>query len=256
MLCNSFCAACIGLSAVTVTVEIDISPGIGFHIVGLPDNAVKESLLRVTTALRSYGYHIPGRRVVINLAPADIRKEGSSFDLAIAVGMLAASEQINAPKIRKYIIMGELALDGSVRNVPCALPVAVHAKEEGFDGCIFPKESAREASDISEIKVYGVNRLMDVIDILSDDIDMERFLIAGDTSEQCSQSDEDNNDFCQVKGQQLAKRGLEIAAAGGHNLLLVGSPGCGKTFMASCLPSILPRMNREESIETDRKSVV
>jgi magnesium chelatase family protein len=250
MLCKTYCATCVGLDAVTVTVEVDISVGIGLHLVGLPDSVVKESLLRVTTALKSYGYRIPGRKIVVNMAPADIRKQGSSYDLAIAIGLLSASEQAYTPRKEKYIIMGELALDGEIRPVAGALPIAVYARDHGFKGCIFPKESASEAIDIEEIDIYSVSNLSEVIDILSDDIDMRHLLLRDKRKSVIVENR--YNDFKDVKGQILAKRGLEIAAAGGHNLILVGTPGSGKTFMASCLPSILPPMSKDESIETSK----
>jgi magnesium chelatase family protein len=249
MLCKTYCATCIGITAVTVTVEVDLSNGIGIHLVGLPDNAVKESLLRVTTALSTYGYRIPGRKLVFNLAPADIRKEGSSYDLAIAIGLLAVSEQVYLPGSSQYIMLGELSLDGRIRNVTGALPIAEHAKEMGFKGCIFPKESALEAADVEEIDIYGVSTLNEVLDILRED-NCSHLLVVRDP--QKSYRPHYSEDFKHVKGQRLAKRGLEIAAAGGHNLLLVGTPGSGKTFMASCLPSILPQMSRDESIETSK----
>ena len=250
MLFKTYCAACIGIDAVTVTVEVDISTGIGIHLVGLPDSAVRESLLRVITALSSYGYRIPGKRLVVNLAPADIRKEGSSFDLAIAIGILAVSEQIYAPRCGEFLIMGELALDGRIRPVNGALPVAVYAREAGFKGCIFPEISAREASDIEGIAIYGVNRLSEVIDILSDDIDMSHLKVK--RRDRTEAKPFYPNDFKDVRGQAVAKRGLEIAASGSHNILLIGSPGCGKSMMAACLPSILPPMTREESVETSK----
>ncbi len=187
---------------------------------------------------------------MVNLAPADIRKEGSSFDLAIAIGILAVSEQIYAPRCGEFLIMGELALDGRIRPVNGALPVAVYAREAGFKGCIFPEISAREASDIEGIAIYGVNRLSEVIDILSDDIDMSHLKVK--RQDRTEAKPFYPNDFKDVRGQAVAKRGLEIAASGSHNILLIGSPGCGKSMMAACLPSILPPMTREESVETSK----
>ena len=248
MLCKTFCATCIGIEAVTVTVEVDLSVGIGIHLVGLPDSAVRESLLRVTTALTSYGFRIPGRKIVVNLAPADIRKEGSSYDLAIALGLLAVSDQISLPRCGEFIVMGELALDGRIRPVAGALPVAVHAKESGFAGCIFPAESAPEAADIDGIEIYGVSTLSQVLEIMAGSLH-EELLVRRRAGDPCGQV-RSRNDFSLVKGQKVARRGLEIAAAGGHSCLLIGSPGSGKTMMASCLPSILPPMTREESIQT------
>ena len=251
MLQKTYCATCIGINAVTVTVEMDMSAGVGLHLVGLPDSAVRESLLRVMTALSSYGFSVPGRKVVVNLAPADIRKEGSSYDLAIAVGLLAVSGQVEMPLCGDFIIVGELALDGAVRPVPGALPIAVHAREAGFRGCIFPSSSAREAADLDGTLIFGVDTLSQVIDILRGAGGTDGLIVrpaietAGERPGHCA-------DFREVKGQVLARRGLEIAAAGGHSCLLCGSPGSGKSMMASCLPSILPPMTREESIETSK----
>jgi Predicted ATPase with chaperone activity len=250
MLCKTYCATCIGIDAVTVTVEVDLSTGIGIHLVGLPDSAVRESLLRVTTALSSYGYKIPGRKIVFNLAPADIRKEGSAYDLAIAMGLIAVSEQALLPRLNEFVLLGELSLDGHIRPVPGALPIAIHARESGFKGCIFPRDSALEAVDLEELEIYGVTKLSEVIDILAGDVDMSNLLVKRGPAARPPRRV--LNDFKYVKGQSLARRGLEIAASGGHNLLLVGSPGSGKTMMASCLPSILPPMTREESIETSK----
>ena len=165
MLNKCYCATCLGVEAVIVTVEVDLSVGIGIHLVGLPDSAVRESLLRVITALMSYGFHIPGRKIVVNLAPADLRKEGSAYDLAIAIGLLAVSEQVALPDCGKFVIMGELALDGRVRPTGGALPVALQARAEGFEGCILPAESAREAAEIEGLAVYGVSTLAEAIEV-------------------------------------------------------------------------------------------
>jgi len=248
MLFKTFCATCVGIDAVTVTVEIDISPGVGINMVGLPDSAVRESISRIHTALASYGYRVPGRQIVVNLAPADIKKEGSSYDLAIAIGIIAGSEQAVLDQCGNYIIMGELSLDGNVRDIVGALPIAVHAKDAGYQGCIFPAKSAVEASDIDGINIYGVHNLSEVIDILSGQMDMSHLLV----KKVIQQKGPVYRDFKNVMGQEFAKRGLEIAASAGHNLIMIGSPGSGKTFMASCLPSILPPMSREESIETSK----
>ena len=251
MLFKTYCATCVGIDAVTIVVEVDISEGIGLRLVGLPDIAVKESLLRMTTAISSYGYRIPGRKIIFNLAPADIRKEGSGYDLSLAVGLLAVSGQIDAPQAGEFILMGELALDGGVRPVSGALSVAFHAKEEGFKGCIFPAESAREASDIDGIEIYGVNRLAEVIEIIEGKSDVSHLLVRKE--EHCAQRRmQFSHDLKFVKGQAFAKRGLEIAAAGQLNCLFIGPPGSGKSLISSCLPSILPSMNREESIVTSK----
>lgn len=250
MLNKSYCATCIGVEAVVVTVEVDLSVGIGIHLVGLPDSAVRESLLRVITALTSYGFRIPGRKLVVNLAPADIRKEGSAYDLAIALGVLAASGQVSLVDGDKFLIMGELALDGRIRAVNGVLPVALKAREEGFGGCIFPAGSACEAAEVDGLAVYGVSSLAEAIEVLTRREQCDHLRVckrAGATPFRPS-----GNDFRQVRGQALAKRGLEIAAAGSHNIILVGAPGSGKSLMASCLPSILPPMTREEAIETGK----
>lgn len=250
MLNKCYCATCIGVEAVVVTVEIDLSTGIGIHLVGLPDSAVRESLLRVITALTSYGFRIPGRKLVVNLAPADIRKEGSAYDLAIALGLLAVSEQVTLVDCDRFLIMGELALDGRIRPVNGVLPVALQARAEGFLGCIFPAESVREASEVEGVAVYGVSTLAEAIEVLTRREDCGHLRVRRPAGEETFQPS--GNDFRQVRGQHAARRGMEIAAAGGHNLILVGSPGSGKSLMASCLPSILPPMSRDEAIETGK----
>lgn len=252
MLCKTYCATCLGLTVVAITVETDISSGIGIQLVGLPDSAVKESLTRVLTAIRSYGYRVPGKRIVINLAPADIKKQGSAFDLAIAVTLICAITETEPQKLQDHMFLGELALDGSIRDVPGALPITVYARDNGFAGCVLPYESAKEAVDIEGVKLYGVRNLADVLRILkeedSGDLLMERGLQEADSANKKPLGP----DFRVVKGQEHARRGFEIAAAGGHNIILIGSPGCGKTLMASCMPSILPVMETEESIETSK----
>lgn len=250
MLNKCFCATCVGVEAVVVTVEVDVSVGIGIHLVGLPDSAVRESLLRVITALASYGFRIPGRRLVVNLAPADIRKEGSAYDLPIALGVLAASEQIRPVDCERFVIMGELALDGRIRPVNGVLPVALQAREEGFSGCIFPADSAEEAAVAEGIAVYGVSTLAEAIGVLTRREEYGHLLVRSRPDPETARRS--GSDFRQVRGQRVAKRGLEIAAAGGHNLILVGAPGSGKSLMASCLPSILPPMTYDEAIETGK----
>lgn len=248
MLFRSYCATCIGLDVVPVVVEVSVQPGVGIFLVGLPDSAVKESLLRVTTALQSCDYRVPGWKTVINLAPANIRKEGSGYDVAIAVALLAASQQIVAPNIDKFLIMGELALDGSIRGIPGALPIVIRGMELGFEKCILPTESAMEVSEVEGVVVYGVKNLGEVVDILNGADYSETLMVKkGDETKErrCCQFD-----FADVIGQDFAKRGIEIAASGAHNLILNGPPGSGKSFMASCLPSILPQMGREESLTT------
>jgi len=217
MVCKTYCATCIGVKAVTVTIEVDVTRGVGLHIVGLPDSAVKESILRVSSALKSYGYRIPGKRIVINLAPADIKKQGSSFDLAIAMATLSATEQISIQNMESYIIMGELSLDGAVRGISGALPIAVHASKLGFNACIMPRESAMEAVENDGINVFGVNTISDVIDILTGN--GSEFLIK--RSNRTEYHPKSGIDFADIKGQDGAKRGLEIAAAGGHNVIVL-----------------------------------
>ena len=250
MLRRTFCATCIGVEAITVTVEVDVSPGISFFLVGLPDSAVRESQQRIGTALHTVGAKLPGKKIVINMAPADLKKEGSSFDLAIAMGILAASDQYLFNNLEDYIIMGELALDGTIRPVNGALPVAVHAKKEGFRGCIFPFNSAKEASGIDGLDIFKMTRLEEVISILSG----EGYV---DPLESRQENPEPRSlfnipDFKDIRGQESAKRGLEIAAAGGHNLIMCGPPGSGKTYMARALAGILPKMTPSESVETSK----
>ena len=234
---------------VTVTVEVEVSDGICFYLVGLADSAVKESQQRIGSALKRLGYRIPGKKIVINMAPANIRKEGSAFDAAIAIAIIAASGQMECEWLEDFMIMGELALDGSLRGINGALPIVMHAAECGFKGCILPKESAMECAEVEGITVFGAETLEDVMEIL----------LAPDSAgskiplrQQYIPRHRWDFDFADVKGQALAKKGLEIAAAGGHNIILIGSPGSGKTLMAKCLPSILPPMEKREALETSK----
>lgn len=254
MLINIFCSKCIGIQAVPVTVEVDISPGIGIHLVGLADTAVRESLLRIMTSLQSIGYRIPGKKIVINLAPADMRKSGSGYDLPIAIGIIAASGQHGLPLIDKYLIMGELGLDGSVRPIPGAIPVAEYARNEGFAGCILPEASAAEAAEIPGVSVYGVRGIADVIRILSGDEDVSGLLVSGRQGRRMPSDGggRDFMDFSEIVGQDGAKRGLEIAACGGHNVIMIGSPGSGKTSLAKAMTGIMPPMLTEEAIVTSK----
>lgn len=256
MLINIHCAKCIGIEAVTVTVEVNISPGLGIHLVGLADAAVKESLLRTITALQSMGFRIPGKKIVINLAPADMHKKGSGYDVPIALGIIAASGQRELPLLEKYIVMGELGLDGSVRSIPGALPIVELAERMSLKGCILPLSSALEAIEYSSLEVYGVESLEDVLRILSGMEECQDLLVWNRVRDGMSEPSEMNDggvmDFSEIIGQDAAKRGLEIAAAGGHNAILIGSPGSGKSSLAKAMAGILPKMSLQESIQTSK----
>lgn len=252
MLVSVTAAKCVGVEAVKVIVEADIASGIGVHIVGLPDIAVKESLLRTFTALEALGFRIPGKKIVINLAPADLRKNGSGYDLPIAVAIIAASAQRNLVRAGDFVIMGELGLDGELRAIPGGLPFAQMAGEEGFAGVILPMDCAREAAEFDVTEVYGARTLMDVVRILEGEEPCEDLRVKkGDCrlERDCSAV---GCDFADIIGQEAAKRGAEIAAAGGHNLLLIGAPGSGKTSLSKAMAGILPPMTREEALMTSK----
>lgn len=264
MLINIHCAKCIGIEAVPVVVEVDIASGIGIHLVGLADAAVKESLLRTITALQSRGFRIPGKKIVINLAPADMHKKGSGYDLPIALGIIAASRQRELPALKDFLIMGELGLDGTIKEIPGALPLAELAVKKGLSGCILPLRSAVEAVEISGIKIYGVKDIDEVLTILSDEECFEELLAQNRMNDlKDSFYDEldkdikkDGNDyvmdFADIIGQEGAKRGAEIAASGGHNVILIGSQGCGKSSLAKAMAGILPPMTLQESLQTSK----
>ncbi|MBS1663188.1 MAG: YifB family Mg chelatase-like AAA ATPase [Bacteroidetes bacterium] len=251
MLVKTFGSAVYGVEAITITVEVNVTEGLHTFVVGLADNAVKESIQRIESAIKSNGYYMPRTKVIVNLAPAGIRKTGSAFDLPIAIGVLAASEQMPEPELLKeYMIVGELGLDGSIMPIKGALPIAIQARKKGFKGLIVPKDNGTEAAMVNHLKVYALGHIREVIGFFANPSSAKPVCV--DTRSDFYSTPPSELDFSDVKGQESIKRAMEISAAGGHNLILVGPPGAGKTMLAQRLPTILPPLSLQEALETTK----
>ena len=251
MLVKVYGAALQGIDATMVTIEVNSSRGIKFFLVGLPDSAVKESHERIISALQVNGYKFPTCQIVVNMAPADIRKEGSAYDLPLAIGILASTKVVASDKLSRYLIMGELSLDGSLQAIKGALPIAISARAQGFEGFILPKQNAREAAVVNNLNVYGVENIKEVIEFFNNERELTPTIV-NTREEFYAHQANFPFDFSEVRGQENVKRALEVAAAGGHNLIMVGAPGSGKSMMAKRLPSILPPLSLGESLETTK----